>query len=146
MFLDSFHWLPGEEENFKFLNAYVALSKKDKLCSWDVLSVKPSGSQPGDRFALHRGSSHPWVGDLDLEVDLPFSAEACSSVPGYFPACSSSCGPRSSCSSSLSLPVHSLSLAGLSWVLLRNDRQASRQQPLNWSCWPSSHLCKSDGL
>ena len=83
MFLDSFHWLPGEE-NFKLLNAYVALSKKDKLCSWGVLSATPSGSQSGDRFAPHPRQLTSLAGDLDLEVDLPSSAEACSSAPGYF--------------------------------------------------------------
>ena len=82
MFLDSFHWLPGEE-NFKFLNADVALSKKDKLCSWGVLSAKPSGSQSGDRLAPPPRQLTS-LGDLGLEADLPSSAEACSSAPGYF--------------------------------------------------------------
>ena len=86
MFLDSFHWLPREEENFKFLNAYMAISKKDKLCSWHVLSVRPSGSLCGDRCALIRGGSRPWVGCLD-EVDLLFSAEVRRGVPGCFQAC-----------------------------------------------------------
>lgn len=53
--------------------------------------------------------------------------QQCSRV---FPACSSSCGLGPPGHPSLSLPVPPLSLAGLSWVLLRNDRQASRQRLL----------------
>lgn len=71
MCLDSFRWLPGEEENFKFLNAYIAVSKKDRLCSGHMLSVRPGGSLSGHTCALIRGASRPRVGCLD-EADWLF--------------------------------------------------------------------------
>lgn len=71
MSLDSLRWLPGEEENFKFLNAYIAVSKKDRLCSGHMLSVRPGGSLSGHTCALIRGASRPRVGRLD-EADWLF--------------------------------------------------------------------------
>ena len=142
MFLDSLRWLPGEEENFKFLNAYIAVSKKDRLCSGHMLSVRPGGSLSGHTCALIRGASRPRVGRLD-EADWLFLQRHA----GVFQGISRRAllplvlGPPVHPSSLFQCPLP-LSLARLLLVLLRNDCQASRQQRLNWFCCLSAHLCK----
>lgn len=115
--LDSFRWLPGEEENFKFLNAYIAVSKKDRLCSGHYVIGQARWYSSGHTCALIRGASRPRVGCLD-EADWLFLQRR-QGLPGHFQACSALV---------LGLPVHPsslfqcplpLSLAGLLLVLLR---------------------------
>ena len=126
----------------------MAISKKDKLCSWHVLSVRPSGSLCGDRCALIRGGSRPWVGCLD-EVDLLFSAEVRRGVPGCFQACSASCGPpvhpSSLFRSPLSLPVPSLSLwLGSCWSF--SDRTAKPHANSLLTGLVASHLTSANKM
>lgn len=141
MFLDSFHWLPGEEENFKFLNAYIAISKKDKLCSWHVLSVRPSGSLSGDRCALIRGASSPWVGHGRGRLALLCrGAQGCFRVlPGVL------CFLWSSCSSFLSLLVPALSLSpGSHWFF--SDRTAKPHANSLLTGLVASHLTSANKM